>query len=212
MKKSITILCFFVVCTLCAETNHPSVLSKLAYCGFSGGMMLHTGYVHGRAFSLSHTDGSVAQTVQMKGAPTGIGGAARFHFGKHLRIGTEGYVSTLRYGQQESYASIGWGGLLADYQWTFGRWMPFVGGTVGGGTVKNLTLLEETPVDYVLEQSSASFRKYGFLALAPFAGVEFAMSKKIHLMFKVDYIINLNNRQNDFVTGPRLYCGFAFCR
>jgi hypothetical protein len=46
----------------------------------------------------------------------------------------------------------------------------------------------------------------------PFAGFEYALSKKIHLMCKADYIFNVSNPQADFLTGTRFYFGFAFCR
>jgi opacity protein-like surface antigen len=138
---------------------------------------------------------------------------ARVHLGKHLRVGTEGYVSTLNYGGKgnDSHARIGWGGLLADCMWQLGRWAPYVGGTIGGGGMKNLTLRNPTPLDNEVE-SDASFRRYSFMLVAPFAGVEFALTDKIRLNLKVDWLVNLTNRQPDFPTGPRVYLGFSFYR
>lgn len=184
---------------------------KFAYSGFSGGMMVHTGWLFGGEITLSSPSGGYSR--QIKGAPTGIGGAARVHLGDHLRIGSEGYMSTLNYGGRgnKSHARIGWGGILADCIWQLGRWAPYVGGTIGGGSYANLTLREATPVDTVVE-TDASFRKYSYMVLAPFAGVEFAMTDKIRLNFKVDWMINLTNRQSDFAGGPRLYFGFSFYR
>ena len=53
--------------------------------GFSGGMMVHTGYQYGgdNPFNLDISD------------PTfGIGGCAKLHLSKHFRAGFEGYFST----------------------------------------------------------------------------------------------------------------------
>ena len=49
------------------ETDKPKVLT-----GFSGGMMLHTGYLDGRLPQVGY---------RAKGAPFGIGGAIRLHIG-----------------------------------------------------------------------------------------------------------------------------------
>ena len=184
---------------------------KMAFSGCSGGMMLHTGYVQSRDITFYNTDGSVHETLQMKGAPFGIGGAIRAHFGKHLRVGSEGYVSTLVYGKYKSYSSIGWGGLLMDCVWSLKRWTPFIGGTIGGGSVKNVTLLDETPQDFVIEQQSTSYRKYAFMALNPFVGVEYALTAKIHFVFKMDYLLNLTDWQDDYVNGVRFFVGVMFC-
>jgi len=108
------------------------------------------------------------------------------------------------------YAKIGWGGVLADCAWQIGKFAPFVGGTFGGGSQQNLTNFSEPKNDYALEE--VSYRKYGFLCLVPFVGTEFALSKRIHLVFKADYMFNLSNRQADFITGTRFYFGFTFCR
>lgn len=182
---------------------------RLAYSGFSGGMMVHTGYLYGGNITL--TDGLTEYPQKLSGVPTGIGGAARVHFGRHLRVGCEGYVTTLQYGQYDSYATIGWGGVLADCIWRFGRWAPYAGASFGGGSFKNLTLTAPTPLDNRTEERS-SFRKYSFVTLVPFAGVEFTMTDKIRLAVKVDWMLNLSNPQPDFVSGPRIYLGFAFYR
>lgn len=184
--------------------------STMAYSGFSGGMMLHTGYVSAGTVSFT-ASGEGAVGVDMRGLPYGIGGALKVGFGKYLRIGTEGYVSTLNYGENHSYESVGWGGLLVDGTLPLGRWMPFAGLTFGGGSVKNVTALEDTTGDFALDGGTTSYRRYPFLALAPFAGVEYALTERVHLVLKADYLLNLSSRQADFVRGPRIYFGFMFC-
>ena len=181
----------------------------MGYRGFIGGMMLHTGYVQGKDLTITSLNGST-ETLKMRGAPFGIGGAIRFMFGNHLRIGAEGYVSTLKYGEnRDSHAETGWGGLLADCVWHFGKCRLFAGGTVGGGSQTNTTILSEIRDDYLAEKD-ISYRKYAFLAISPFAGVEYSVSSKINVVMKIDWLLNVSNPQDDFVTGPRLYLGFMF--
>ena len=182
---------------------------RMEYRGFIGGMMLHTGYVRSADLTITSLSGDV-NTIGVSGAPVGIGGAIRFMFGEHLRIGAEGYVSTLNYGKGgASHAETGWGGVLADCVWEFGKYRLFIGGTAGGGSQTNTTILSEIRNDYTAEED-ISYRKYGFLAIAPFAGAEYCISPRICLVMKVDWLLNVTNPQDDFVTGPRLYLGFMF--
>lgn len=171
--------------------------------------MFHTGYVS--AGTITTTDGGAAASYKMSGMPTGIGGAVKFNFGKHLRIGSEGYVSTLRYGVKGSYGSVGWGGVLADCIWSGGRFAPFAGATVGGGRVRNLTLAQPPADDFEVE-AGASFRSYPVMIVAPFAGVEYAATKSMRLVVKVDWMLCVSNCKPDYPSGPRIYFGFAFSR
>ena len=52
-----------------------------------GGMMVHTGYLHGDLTALNH---------KAEGMTFGLGGVLRYHLGNHFRLGGEGYVSTLK--------------------------------------------------------------------------------------------------------------------
>ncbi|MDR0810937.1 MAG: hypothetical protein LBN23_01480 [Paludibacter sp.] len=202
------LLLFFIFSAQAQEAK-----STFAYSGFSGGMLLHSGYVQSENYTLKNADATATKTMKHSGLPSGIGGAARLHFGKHLRVGAEGYVSEYHY-ENQSYVSTGWGGVLADCALESGRLTYFVGGTFGGGSQKNLTVFE-APTDgydgFVIDDKM-SFRKFSFLCIAPFVGAEFALNKKIHLVLKADYLINISNPQPDFVTGVRVYLGFSFCR
>jgi len=183
----------------------------MAFAGYGGGMMLHTGFVQSRTFSMYSPNGGLWQQMRLKGVPFGIGGAIRVRFGQHLRVGGEGYVTTLRQHKTKSYNTIGWGGILADCCWIKDKWTFFVGGTFGGGSVKDLILKEIPDLNYVFEDGGASYREYGFLAATPFLGFEYAILERIHLIVKADYLLNISNPQADFTTGPRLYVGLTFC-
>lgn len=53
---------------------------------FDGEMMVHTGYL---------IDNIPALDYKASGMSFGFGGVLRFHVGNHVRLGGEGYVSTL---------------------------------------------------------------------------------------------------------------------
>jgi opacity protein-like surface antigen len=203
-----------------AQAVAPPAGERIYYAGFSGGMMVHTGYITGGKVNLVNEDLEEILDVPIgvSGPPIGIGGAMKIHLGRHVRIGGEGHMSTLNYGsgkgshRNQSHARIGWGGVLVDYTWRVGKnWTPYAGGLIGGGSFKNLTLLDPTEPDYKLEKY-ASYRNYSFVVLAPFVGIELALSDRIGLNVKADWMLKLTNRQEDFASGPRLYFGFTFYR
>ncbi|HIT48215.1 MAG TPA: hypothetical protein IAC34_01810 [Candidatus Coprenecus stercoripullorum] len=186
-----------------------------SYRGFSGGMMLHAGYVSGKPFEIIQ-DGSVAGVCKVEGAAYGIGGLAKFHFGTaadQLRLGIEGYSTNVGYTPHGSYASTGWGGLTVDYirQAEKGRVSPFVGVTVGGGGTKNHVMIGGDSSDFATE-SAFVFRRYTFMAIAPFIGIEISVGKRLRIVAKADYLLHAASRVPDFPSGVRLYFGLLFCR
>ncbi len=189
--------------------------AQFIYKGFSGGMMLHTGYLSSSEFTIYNPDGTPLSKEQIKGAPFGIGGALRFHFGSqtnHLRVGLEGYRSSINYQPKGSTFTIGSGGLLIDYfRNNKGRFDPFIGLLIGGGGAKNLTLSKWHNEDYIIEQYS-SYRKYPFLSLTPYIGFEIEITNKLRFIMKGDYLINISNKELDFARGVRFYAGIIFSR
>lgn len=211
IKAALLATALLMTGTAHAGTDGQEKKSPLAFSGYSGGMMVHSGYVSSSPVTFNRVDGSPAATMKVSGMPLGIGGALKIHFGRHLRVGTEGYSSNLKYGRNGSYSHTGWGGILVDGVYPVGKWFPFAGITVGGGGVKNVTVLEKTTGDFILDEGTTSFRKYAFMAIAPFIGTEYALTPRIHLVLKADWLIDATSRQSDFTAGPRLYIGFMFC-
>lgn len=169
--------------------------------GYDGGMMLHAGYIS----TYNHV-----LDITQKGWTKGIGGAIRFHLGNHYRIGTEGYVSTLGVMDNHSYIKTFWAGLLNDFYWKFGKFMPYAGLTVGGGTLTNCLIFEGTSFDWHPE-SEVIFKKDNIIAIDPFIGCDYCVSDTMHLTFKIDYLMNCHfNKSICFPTGPRFYIGFIF--
>ena len=189
--------------------------SEFRFRGYTGGMMLHSGYIQSGRFQLHSGSGTEPVTMQIKGGATGIGGHVKFAFGTStdmLRVGAEGHSSNVSYRPSPSYSHTGWGGILVDYiRRTEGRVHPFIGCLIGGGGVKNHIIAQGGTGDFVTEPQAA-MHKYAFMAVAPFAGMEVSLTPKLSLVVKVDWLLNATCRQNDFSSGPRLYVGILFNR
>ena len=192
--------------------------SSMAYNGYQGGMMFNVGYVQSREFQFQDNNGlPLGQSHRLSGASMGLGGALRVGFGKYLRVGIEGYVSTLKYKPQGSSAKIGWGGLLLDSHWHIKKFTIFTGGVIGGGSYTHITMIDKMGVsnvdnDYVVENQYVSYRHYPFLAVVPFVGMEYSLTKRISVVAKIDYMLNVTNWADDYVAGPRFFVGFMFGR
>ncbi|MBO5806355.1 MAG: hypothetical protein J6R10_05790 [Tidjanibacter sp.] len=203
MKRILSLLLFSLLC-LGPLSAQEQVRHPLAYNGFSGGMMLHAGWV-----ARGDVQVGLSSPQTIAGVPLGIGGALRVRFGDHLRVGTEGYTSSLGYGDYGSSLSIGWGGLLVDYCFRFGDFMPYAGLTIGGGVVENMTLSSEPEVDW-LPEANISFRSYGVGVIVPFVGVEYGLTERMSLTVKADWMMAMGRSYSDFPSGPRCYIGFMF--
>lgn len=212
-KCSLVLAALLIASIAYAQSKNDS--NSFTFRGFSGGMMIHAGYLSSGKFIISDLDGNSLGEQQIKGMEMGLGGVARFHFGTtndQIRIGGEGYTSSVNYSPEKSYEKIGWGGLLIDYvHHGKGRVSPFIGATVGGGGVRNHTFPSASIDDYVVEKY-ASYRKNTFFCIVPFVGMEIALTSKVLLTLKADYQIHLPHIQKDFAEGVRLYVGIVFNR
>lgn len=188
---------------------------EFRFRGYTGGMMLHTGYIRSSEFGMSGPAGENLGTMQIRGGAIGIGGQVKFAFGTAtdmIRIGSEGHSTTVSYKPSPSYAHTGWGGILVDYiRRTKGRVHPYIGVTVGGGGVKNHIMLDGSTSDFATEPHMA-LRKYAFMAVSPFAGIEISLTSKLSMVVKADWLFNATGPQNDFPDGLRLYVGIMFNR
>ena len=188
----------FALCTIGTTLARDS--EKKLFRGYEGGMMLHSGYIEGDITPLAY---------HAKGITKGIGGAIRFKLGNHLRVGTEGYTSSMKLLRNGSYVKTSWGGLLADFTCTWGRFAPYLGITVGGGTTTDLIMFAGDNSDWGHEEE-AYYHKSPFIAIAPFMGCDYIVNDKIRLTFKVDYVNGIGNELY-LPMGPRAYIGFMFC-
>ena len=91
MKLRITtiLILIFSVIASHAQDRADNKLIK----GFSGGMMVHSGYLKGGDIPAGELP--TIGEFNPKGATFGIGGVAKIHLTKHFRTGFEGYFSTM---------------------------------------------------------------------------------------------------------------------
>ena len=182
-----------------ASEHHETKAIK----GFSGGMMVHTGYLSG---------GDNPFGYDAAGATFGIGGVAKLHLSKHFRAGFEGYFSNMGLHKGVSSGSFNklfWTGALADCFWKVGKFYPYVGATVGGGMETAFYMFEGDKHDW-LPEAAAVYNKKPFFAFDPFVGVEYAVGEALHLTLKADWLLAVNKDGLNRPMGPRIYFGFIF--
>lgn len=210
MRQRLFFLLLFFSATLLAKNDSIAIFQ-----GYSGGMMVHVGGLFGenpKAIS------PIGESVSMQGLTYGIGGALRINIKKHLRVGCEGFVSTMGSGFSNqhdvlangSYVRTGWGGISADACWRGDEVWTYVGGTVGGGATHSLMVIDGNQNDWEPE-SSAMLNKQGFMFMSPYVGVDWCFTRRIHLTFRVNWMLAFAQKSLLLPTGPRLYVGFMFC-
>lgn len=154
----------------------------------------------------------------MQGLTYGLGGSMRVNLMKHLRIGCEGFSSNVKSGvsdqhdflQKGSYIRTGWGGVIADACWRMEKVWPFIGGSVGGGAMRTLSIVDGSQDDWQTE-GVAILHKQGFGYVNPYVGIDWCMTRRVHLTVRMDWMLAFANKQLIFPTGPRLYVGIMFC-
>jgi hypothetical protein len=187
------------------------------FTGFSGGMMVHAGYAFAGSphelFGNSSLDGAINESdLPHDGVTLGIGGAARVHLIDHIHVGMEGFVSTMPLMRNGSSVRAGWGGALLDYFFGIGKAKMFLGGTIGGGSMKRLYVPSNDETVTSTESNlkfNATYRQTGFGFIDPYIGFEFSITKRISVLTRVDYLLPFNKKLIT-PTGPRLYLGFMF--
>ena len=205
-----------LTCLLAAQILYADDSQSKVYQGFSGGMMGHAGYLFGENADAPNADNGLICAPQ--GGTFGLGGALRVHLWKHLRVGGEGFVSTMNSGttnmkhvlQKGSYIRTGWGGVLMDACWRKEKVWPYIGGSVGGGAMRSLYLLDGSQDDWIAE-NKAYLHKQSFFYVNPYVGMDWCMTQKVHMTFRVDWMLALHAGEVLLPTGPRLLVGFMFC-
>lgn len=195
MKRVVVIICFIALSFPLLSQNKKSWLN-----GYDGGMMLHVGYLNQVITPLD---------METKGVTKGIGGAIKFHFGEHFRLGTEGYTSSMSLLNNGSYIDTFWAGLLGDFYTIKGRYMPYIGLTVGGGAVTSFLMLDGEKKDWSSERNTV-FNKTPFVAIDPYIGCDYIVSKAFHLTLKLDFLTGFGGSNLYLPKGARAYIGFIF--
>lgn len=187
---------FLFILLICMKFSYSQEQREL----FRGGMFLHTGYVQNQL-----------EYPNVQGIVKGIGGKITFRTGEHLRIGTEGYVSNYGYEDNPGQYKLGWGGLLAEYQFNENRLVPVLGITFGGGKVHDLYMLNGNFTDNQADE--ALYKVFSSFIVTPHFSIEFRLTDSINLVTKADYVFYPGIDFSDYVAkGPRLYFGVMFMR
>ena len=203
-------LCLLMTNSLLAGESQTKV-----YQGFSGGMMGHASYLFGVNNDAPTHEGVLCSP---QGGSFGLGGSLRVPLWNHLRVGGEGFVSTMNSGttdmkhilQDGSYIRTGWGGLVVDACWRKEKVWPYIGGSIGGGAMRSLYVLEGSQDDWEAEDA-AWLHKTSFFYINPYVGIDWCMTQKVHMTFRMDWLLALSKGDLVMPTGPRLLVGFMFC-
>ncbi len=213
LKTFMLVTVLLILGTMAAAAQEPARAKVIQ--GFSGGMLLHAGYLFGTdAAAPVMPDG---RSLSPQGGVIGIGGCASVHLWKHLRVGCEGFVSTMYQGLMDnsdllrpgSYIRTGCGGLTADAYWRLPKVWPYAGGAIGGGAMHSLYMLDGDQSNWD-KHSDTYVHKQGFFYVTPYVGCNYCMTRKIHLTLRLDWMLAFHDGALSQPTGPRLYLGFIF--
>lgn len=212
------------------ETDAPKEKksSGKIFTGFSGGMLLHGGYLFAKDPKQVFSNTGLGNPEYVKNLPNdgfcmGLGGTLRVHLINHIHLGAEGHVSTMPLMKTGSNVRTGWGGAMCDFYTSWGKVRPLIGLTVGGGTMKRL-FVPDAPVvtsDDNETNYNASYTKNPFFLLDPYIGMEINLTSHMALIIRIDYMLPFGTSKNQltpnvdwnsFMTpsGPRLYVGLMF--
>lgn len=185
-----------------------STTSKSLYKGYIGGVMVHLGYASGGEL----LPNGYIDPISINGMTMGIGGRMMFALGDHLRVGGEGYVSSMSYGENRE-VSLAWGGLSAETVLRLGdKSYLLFGATLGGGSYTNQCSLTAPTNDNTAHptvwQSSA------LILAVPFVAMEYASGSSLRGIVKLDWVTApfAGSSRGDFSSGPRLYIGVMFSK
>ena len=201
-KMKIRTLIISILLTLGGVVASTAQESKFIK-GFSGGMMVHSGYQYG---------GDNPFGVDISSPTFGIGGCAKLHLTDHFRTGFEGYFSTApirKVVESGSHNKLFWTGLLADFFWHRGKFIPYIGTTLGGGMETSFLMFEGDKHDWTPEGMTV-LHKQPFFAIDPYVGVEYAVGKALRLTLKADWMLAINSDGLNRPMGPRVYFGCIF--
>lgn len=198
IQRFILSVIIFISFATAAQAEENKVIK-----GFSGGMMVHSGYQYG---------GDNPYNLDISSPTFGIGGCAKLHLTKHFRTGFEGYFSTApisNHVKSGSHNKLFWTGILADWYWQKGKVVPYIGTTFGGGMETSFYMFEGDKHDWEIEQKSV-LHKQPFFAIDPYVGIEYAVGEALRLTLKADWLLAINSDGLNRPMGPRIYFGFIF--
>ena len=219
MKKLSIIVCLLALLPLGLMAQEQESAGKESketksrshvFTGFSGGMMLHGGYLFSDDPTKVFSNTGLGSAEYVKGLPKsgfcyGLGGALRAHLINHIHLGAEGFVSTMPLMKTGSNVRTGWGGVLCDFYGNWGKVRPMIGLTVGGGAMKRLYVPQDSMVvvprgeaitpsgaDSTASIYNSSYVKTPFFFIDPYLGMEINLANHMALIIRLDYMLPFN--------------------
>lgn len=242
MRKSILLIVLALLpLSLMAQEQDANARSKKShssssvFTGFSGGMMIHGGYLFADSPDKVFSNTGLGSWDYVKGLPKsgfcyGLGGSLRCHLINHIHLGAEGFVSTMPLMRTGSNVRTGWGGVLCDFYANLGKVRPLIGLTLGGGTMKRLFVPADS-TGYVAigtnpgdtTHYNASYAKTPFFFLDPYVGMEIGLGNHMAVIIRIDYMLPFGTSKSKLTehvkwsnfmspSGPRLSVGIMFGR
>lgn len=220
-------LLLIVFCTnINAQTETPQPQkSGGIYNGFSGGILLHAGYLFSDSPDKIFSNTGLGSVDYVKGLPKdgaclGLGATLRIHLINHIHLGAEGYISTMPLMKTGSNVRSAWAGALCDFYTNWGKVNPLIGMSLGGGVMQRTYVPQQDTNQDQAQQTNynASFAKTPFFYMDPYVGLEIGIGSSMAIMIKIDYMLNFgtsnsnlteNVNWDNFMTpsGPRLHVG-----
>jgi hypothetical protein len=143
------------------------------------------------------------------GLAWGLGGRAHFYLGKLLRVGGMGSTWRLGYSTRagdDSFLTMGYGGLTADFVLELPVGRVTLGAFGGGGRMHNLHIYARTVDDTV----SAAYDSYATMLVAPQATYEFPLTKSINLVGILDWLVGTHIGIGHSTGYPAVRIGIIF--
>lgn len=168
---------------------------------FGGGMAFHAGTVL--------TD---LPYIGQNGFIYGLGGRLFIPLGLHFAFGGGGASLSMPYHTSfadNSYLSLGYGGITAETRISFASRYTISGGIlIGGGKINNLHILTSSGSDTV----AALYRQFGIMILAPSVSVEYGLTRAICITLAMDYLLGMPKDQEFLFQVPKMHIGIIFSR
>ncbi|MDR2009273.1 MAG: hypothetical protein LBQ22_02175 [Bacteroidales bacterium] len=193
------LVALFLLCFLLNSTGF-SQEDKKNHLLYSGGMLFfQPGYTMTK---------NEFQSVESLGI--GIGGLLRFYIKEHLTLGVIGGNQKTSYSStnsDNSYISLGYGGVFFGYTLLRDKFRFCAAVSLGMGRIKNLHIEDQNGV--VL--NSASFYSYPAKVAYPMLSFDYFITKKISVVFQTIYLTAHYNK-NDLYFCPVFQLGIVFNR
>lgn len=184
--------CLFIVFSLSAQNPVTKNAQSISY---AGGMFYGSGY-----FSMQNDFASHERAI------SGLGGRLFLNTSDKFRIGGMGSSIIQKY-DAISYFKVSYGGLSGEFYRQHNQLNVAVGLYGGGGAYKNLHLIENQGVNFLVNYS-----RHGFYFISPMFTAHYQVTGKISTMLTMDYLKTNTFAKYSRINGLNVRLGIVFIR